>query len=144
MPSIVTGRAELSKTFQVKVRDPGLRAPCGHSSGPLISDVHAVRDVTFRIEPGEIVSVPGTRTAQERPRRSRTHHGLLYRPAGGWRSRVRALDRRTPVQAAQSRSGARQTGSSSCGITPPEETFLLNRAIYDIPEADYDERWPSS
>src|SRR2546422_1825097 len=58
MPSIVDAD-RLSKTFQVKVRDPGLRGALRALLRPRYRDVHAVRDVTFRIDPGEIVAFLG-------------------------------------------------------------------------------------
>src|SRR5947208_16442898 len=53
MPSIVDAE-RLSKTFQVKVRDPGLRGALRALLRPRYRDVHAVRGVTFGIDPGEI------------------------------------------------------------------------------------------
>jgi len=58
MPPIVTAE-RLSKTFRVKVRDPGLKGALAALVRPRYRDVHAVRDVTFRIEPGEIVAFLG-------------------------------------------------------------------------------------
>ena len=49
----------LSKTFRVKVRDPGLGGALRALVRPRYRDVHAVREVTFRIEPGEIVGFLG-------------------------------------------------------------------------------------
>src|SRR5256885_8702269 len=58
MAAIVTAE-RLSKTFRVKVRDPGLQGALAALVRPRYRDVHAVRDVTFRIEPGEIVAFLG-------------------------------------------------------------------------------------
>src|SRR6059058_4716346 len=49
----------LSKTFRVKVRDPGLGGALQALVRPRYRDVHAVREVTFRIGPGEIVAFLG-------------------------------------------------------------------------------------
>src|SRR5438128_10407353 len=49
----------LSKTFRVKVRDPGPGCALRALVRPRYRDVHAVREVTFRIEPGEIVGFLG-------------------------------------------------------------------------------------
>ena len=84
MASVVTAE-RLSKTFRVKVRDPGLAGAFRALVRPRYRDVHAVRDVTF------IALVLGNRQQ------------LVW-------------------------------------DLPPEETFLLNQAIYDIGATDYRER----
>src|SRR5256884_9202289 len=58
MPPAITAD-RLSKTFKVKVRDPGLKGALQALLKPRYRDVHAVRDVTFGIEPGEIVAFLG-------------------------------------------------------------------------------------
>src|SRR5579862_896985 len=50
---------ELSKSFQVKVRDSGLSGALRALFRPKYRDVHAVRNVGFSIEPGEIVAFLG-------------------------------------------------------------------------------------
>src|SRR6266516_1413580 len=137
MPSIVDAD-RLSKTFQVKVRDPGLRGALRALLRPRYRDVHAVRDVTFRIDPGEIVAFLGPNGAGKTTT-LKMLAGLLYPTSG----RVEAagfvpwtggppFKRRIALVL-----GNRQ---QLVWDLPPEETFLLNRAIYDIPAADYRER----
>src|SRR3989449_2783162 len=58
MPPAITAD-RLSKTFQVKVRDPGLRGALQALLKPRYRDVHAVREVTFHIDAGEIVAFLG-------------------------------------------------------------------------------------
>src|SRR2546429_9165593 len=130
MPSIVTAEG-LSKTFQVKVRDPGLRGAVRALFRPRYRDVLAVRDVTFRIEPGEIVAFLGPNGAGKTTT-LKMLAGLLYPTSG----RVEAagfvpwtggppFKRRIALVL-----GNRQ---QLVWDLPPEETFLLNRPIYDIP-----------
>src|SRR5436190_203521 len=137
MPSIVDAD-RLSKTFQVKVRDPGLRGALRALLRPRYRDVHAVRDVTFRIDPGEIVAFLGPNGAGKTTT-LKMLAGLLYPTSG----RVKAagfvpwtggppFKRRIALVL-----GNRQ---QLVWDLPPEETFLLNRAIYDIPAGDYRER----
>src|SRR2546421_1294094 len=137
MPSIVDAE-RLSKTFQVKVRDPGLRGALRALLRPRYRDVHAVRDVTFRIDPGEIVAFLGPNGAGKTTT-LKMLAGLLYPTSG----RVEAagfvpwtggppFKRRIALVL-----GNRQ---QLVWDLPPEETFLLNRAIYDIPAGDYRER----
>ena len=137
MSSIVTAE-RLSKTFQVKVRDPGLRGAVRALFRPRYRDVHAVRDVTFRIEPGEIVAFLGPNGAGKTTT-LKMLAGLLYPTSG----RVEVA-RFVPWTGGPpfKRHIALVLGNRQQLVwdLPPEETFLLNRAIYDIPEADYRER----
>src|SRR2546423_14388928 len=134
MPSIVTAE-QLSKTFQVKVRDPGLRGARRALFRPRYRDVRAVRDVTFRIEPGEIVAFLGPNGAGKTTT-LKMLAGLLYPTSG----RVEAagfvpwtggppFKRRIALVL-----GNRQ---QLVWDLPPGETFLLNRAIYDIPAGGF-------
>ena len=69
MPPAITAD-RLSKTFKVKVRDPGLKGALRALLRPRYRDVHAVRDVTFRIDPGEIVAFLGPNGAGKTDRKS--------------------------------------------------------------------------
>src|SRR5207237_118080 len=80
MPPIVTAE-RLSKTFRVKVRDPGLKGALAALVRPRYRDVHAVRDVTFRIEPGEIVAFLGPNGAGKTTT-LKMLTGLLYPTTG--------------------------------------------------------------
>jgi ABC-2 type transport system ATP-binding protein len=137
MPSIVTAE-RLSKTFQVKVRDPGLRGAFQALVRPRYRDVHAVRDVTFRIDPGEIVAFLGPNGAGKTTT-LKMLTGLLYPTSG--RVEVAGCIPWTGGPAFKRRIalvlGNRQ---QLVWDLPPEETFLLNRAIYDIGDVDYRER----
>src|SRR5256712_13959622 len=80
MSSSVTAE-RLSKTFQVKVRDPGLRGALRALLRPRYRDVHAVRDVTFGIDPGEIVAFLGPNGAGKTTT-LKMLAGLLYPTTG--------------------------------------------------------------
>src|SRR5438477_33176 len=137
MSAIVTAE-RLSKTFRVKVRDPGLKGALAALVRPRYRDVHAVRDVTFRIEPGEIVAFLGPNGAGKTTT-LKMLTGLLYPTTGQvavagfvpWTG-GRDFKRRIALVL-----GNRQ---QLVWDLPPEETFLLNRAIYDIAEPAYRER----
>jgi len=128
----------LSKTFQVKVRDPGLGGAVRALVRPRYRQVQAVRDVTFGIEPGEIVAFLGPNGAGKTTT-LKMLAGLLYPTSG--RVQVAGFDPWTGGPALNRRIalvlGNRQ---QLVWDLPPEETFQLNRAIYDLTEADYRER----
>src|SRR2546425_9705787 len=137
MPSIVTAE-RLSKTFQVKVRDPGLRGALRALFRPRYRDVHAVRDVTFRIDPGEIVAFLGPNGAGKTTT-LKMLAGLLYPTSGGvevagfvpWTGGP-AFKRRIALVL-----GNRQQPGWG---PPPRGTFLLHPAIYDRGGRGYRER----
>jgi ABC-2 type transport system ATP-binding protein len=137
MPPAITAD-RLSKTFKVKVRDPGLKGALRALLKPRYRDVHAVRDVTFAIEPGEIVGFLGPNGAGKTTT-LKMLAGLLYPTSGRvavagfvpWGGGP-AFKRRIALVL-----GNRQ---QLVWDLPPEETFQLNRAIYDIAEPDYRER----
>ncbi len=135
-PAVTAER--LSKTFRVKVRDPGLKGAFRALVRPRYRDVHAVRDVTFRIDPGEIVAFLGPNGAGKTTT-LKMLTGLLYPTSG-----------RVEVAGFAPWSGgphfkrriALVLGNRQQLVwdLPPEETFLLNRAIYDIAPVEYRQR----
>src|SRR5213082_723574 len=137
MPPAITAD-RLSKTFKVKVRDHGLKGALQALLKPRYRDVHAVRDVTFAIEPGEIVAFLGPNGAGKTTT-LKMLAGLLYPTSG--RVAVAGFAPWGGGPAFKQRIalvlGNRQ---QLVWDLPPEETFQLNRAIYDIPESDYRER----
>src|SRR2546428_1129990 len=139
MPPAITAE-QLSKTFRVKVRGPGLRGAIEALLRPRYRDVHAVREVTFRIDPGEIVAFLGPNGAGKTTT-LKMLAGLLY-PTGG----------RVEVAGFVPWSGGPEFKRRIALVLgnrqqlvwdlPPEETFQLNRAIYEIAPAAYRERLP--
>src|SRR3989440_2881438 len=137
MPSIVTAE-QLSKTFQVKVRDPGLRGALRALFRPRYRDVHAVRDVTFRIDPSEIVAFLGPNGAGKTTT-LKMLAGLLY-PGGGRAGRGGLGRGRGGPGYRRGLAWWRANRQQLVWDLPPDETFLLNRAIYEIAPAVYRER----
>src|SRR5437016_6150140 len=137
MPPAITAE-QLSKTFRVKVRGPGLRGAIEALLRPRYRDVHAVREVTFRIDPGEIVAFLGPNGAGKTTT-LKMLAGLLYPTSG-----------RVEVAGFVPWSGGPEFKRRIALVLgnrqqlvwdlPPEETFQLNRAIYEIAPAAYRER----
>lgn len=55
--------SDLSKVYRVPVRESGLRASLGSLVHPSSRDVVAVAGISFDIEPGEVVGLPGPNDA---------------------------------------------------------------------------------
>src|SRR2546422_5379827 len=137
MPPPLTAE-QLSKTFRVKVRGPGLRGAIEALLRPRYRDVHAVREVTFRIDPGEIVAFLGPNGAGKTTT-LKMLAGLLYPTSG-----------RVEVAGFVPWSGGPEFKRRIALVLgnrqqlvwdlPPEETFQLNQAIYEIAPAAYRER----
>jgi ABC-2 type transport system ATP-binding protein len=129
---------QLTKHYRVKVRDPGLAGAARALLRPRYREVRAVEDVSFTIEPGEIVAFLGPNGAGKTTT-LKMLSGLLYPTAGV--ARVAGFDPWTGGAAFKSRISL-VLGNKQQLIwdLPPEETFQLNRAIYGIAERDYRER----
>jgi ABC-2 type transport system ATP-binding protein len=137
MSSAIAAR-QLSKEFQVKVRDPGLRGAVAALFHPRYRTVRAVREVSFEIAPGEIVAFLGPNGAGKTTT-LKMLAGLLYPSAGS--VQVAGFDPWTGGPDFKRRIalvlGNRQ---QLVWDLPAQETFQLNRAIYDIPLPDFQAR----
>ncbi len=139
MPDPAAISAErLSKTYQVKVRDPGLGGAVRALLRPRYREVRAVHDVSFRVDRGEIVAFLGPNGAGKTTT-LKMLTGLLYPTAG--RAEVAGF---TPWSGgpAFKRRIALVLGNRQQLVwdLPAEETFRLNRVIYDVSDADYRSR----
>jgi viologen exporter family transport system ATP-binding protein len=127
----------LTKEYRVHRRDPGLRAALRSLVRRRMEIVRAVDDVTFEVAAGERVGFLGPNGAGKTTT-LKVLSGLLHPTSG----RVTVAGE-TPKE--RSASFLRQItlvmGQKQQLLwdLPPSETFLLNRAIYDIPRAQYDE-----
>ncbi len=125
----------LSKTYQVPEREGGFKAAVRGFFRRRYKDVHAVQRVNFRIESGEIVGFLGPNGAGKTTT-LKMLSGLLH-PTGG---RARVLDftpwdrKREFLQAITLVMGQRNRLSWDI---PAADSFLLNQAIYRLPDAAY-------
>ncbi len=126
---------KLSKTYQVAEREGGFGAAVRGFFRRKYTDVHAVQQVSFTIQPGEVVGFLGPNGAGKTTT-LKMLSGLLY-PTGGkaqvlgytpWDRKREFLQSMTLVMGQRNRL--------SWDI-PAADSFLLNQAIYRLPEADY-------
>jgi ABC-2 type transport system ATP-binding protein len=125
----------LSKTYQVSEREGGFGAAVRSFFKRKYKDVNAVQEVSFRIEPGEIVGFLGPNGAGKTTA-LKMLSGLLH-PTGGkahvlgftpWELKPEYLRSMTLVMGQRNRL--------SWDI-PAADSFLLNQAIYRIPDDEY-------
>jgi len=126
---------QLSKTFQVPEREPGFGAAMRSLFRRKYRAVQAVQQVSFSIQPGEIVGFLGPNGAGKTITLKRLS-GLLH-PTGGkarvlnytpWSRNPDFLKSMTLVMGQRSRLS---------WDVPAADSFLLNQAIYRIPEPDF-------
>jgi ABC-2 type transport system ATP-binding protein len=126
---------QLSKTYQVPEREGGFSAAVRSFFKRKYKDVNAVQKVSFRLEPGEIVGFLGPNGAGKTTT-LKMLSGLLH-PTGGkahvlgfipWKLESAYLRSMTLVMGQRNRL--------SWDI-PAADSFLLNQAIYRLPDDEY-------
>ncbi len=126
---------KLTKTYQVAEREGGFGAAVRGFFHRKYSDVHAVQQVSFSIQPGEVVGFLGPNGAGKTTT-LKMLSGLLYPTAGKalvlgytpWERKREFQQSMTLVMGQRNRL--------SWDI-PAADSFLLNQAIYRLPDADY-------
>jgi ABC-2 type transport system ATP-binding protein len=125
----------LTKVYKVHEREAGLYAALRSVVRRRYKSVHAVDGISFSIEPGERVGFLGPNGAGKTTT-LKMLAGLLHPTSGDVRvaghvpgkREVEFLRRITLVM------GQKQ---QLLWDLPPVETFALNRAVYDVPEAEF-------
>src|SRR3989344_1306361 len=127
----------LVKNFEVTEKAPGLRGAIQSIISPQKKTVRALRNISFTIQPGELVGFIGPNGAGKTTT-LKTLSGLLY-PTGGF---VSVLDfdpwSRRPEFLKQIALVMGQKNQLWWDL-PAFETFELNRAIYEIPKKEFEE-----
>ena len=126
---------QLSKTYKVPEREGGFGAAVRSFFKRKYKDVDAVQKVSFRIEPGEIVGFLGPNGAGKTTT-LKMLSGLLHPTSGNaqvlgftpWELKPEYLRSMTLVMGQRNRL--------SWDI-PAADSFLLNQAIYRIPDDEY-------
>jgi ABC-2 type transport system ATP-binding protein len=135
MSQEVISVGQLSKTYKVPEREGGFGAAVRSFFKRKYKDVHAVQKVTFRIEPGAIVGFLGPNGAGKTTT-LKMLSGLLHPTSGKaqvlgftpWELKPEYLRSMTLVMGQRNRL--------SWDI-PAADSFLLNQAIYRIPDDEY-------
>lgn len=126
---------QLSKTYQTSEREAGLGAAVRSFFRRKFRPVHAVQQVSFQIQPGEVVGFLGPNGAGKTTT-LKMLSGLLHPTQGT--ARVLGFTpwerRREFLQAITLVMGQRNRLSWDI---PAADSFLLNQAIYRLSEADF-------
>jgi ABC-2 type transport system ATP-binding protein len=128
---------KLQKHYKVHKRPPGFKAALRSLFHRPTETVRAVDDVSFQIGPGERVGFLGPNGAGKTTT-LKVLSGLLYPTAGRVRVAGFSPQERTRPFLRQITLVMGQKQQLLWDL-PPAETFLVNRAIYDIPKRQYDE-----
>lgn len=127
----------LVKNFEITEKEPGLTGAFKSLFSPKKKEIHALRGISFTIQPGELVGFIGPNGAGKTTT-LKTLSGLLY-PTSGF---VEVLEydpwERKPEFLKQISLVMGQKNQLWWDL-PAIETFELNRAIYEIPTRTYQE-----
>ncbi len=133
-PLAVEVRA-LGKTYEVHERKPGLAAALRSVFRRTYKTVHAVSDLSFTVEPGERVGFLGPNGAGKTTT-LKMLAGLLHPSAG--EARVAGfVPRRREAEFLKSITLVMGQKQQLLWDLPPADTFTMNRAIYEVSDADF-------
>ena len=133
MPAIVVDK--LSKTFRVPEKEPGLLGSLRALVKRKFRDVHAVEEMSFTVEPGELVGFLGANGAGKTTT-LKMLSGLLY-PTSGTADVLgyTPWERKTAFQKQFSLVMGQR--SQLWWEIAAQETFHLNQKIYEMEEVDF-------
>ncbi|HET7099313.1 MAG TPA: ATP-binding cassette domain-containing protein [Patescibacteria group bacterium] len=127
----------LVKNFEVNQKEPGLIGAFKSILSPKKKQVHALRGVSFTIQPGELIGFIGPNGAGKTTT-LKTLSGLLY-PTSGFIEVLEYDPWERKPEFLRSISLVMGQKNQLWWDLPARETFELNRAIYEIPKREYEE-----
>ncbi len=127
----------LVKDFEVTVKSPGLAGSISSIFSPKKKNIHALKNISFSIQPGELVGFIGPNGAGKTTT-LKTLSGLLYPTSGfvevlefnPWERKSEFLKQISLVMGQKNQLWWDLSAAS---------TFELNKAIYEIPTRQYEE-----
>jgi viologen exporter family transport system ATP-binding protein len=134
-PTPVIHVADLRKTYQVPVREAGLRAALRSLIRRRQRDIPAVDGISFDVAPGEVVGFLGPNGAGKTTS-LKMLSGLLY-PTGGVASVLGYVPSRRDKAFLRQITLVMGNRQQLEWDLPALDSFELNRAIYRIPEPDF-------
>src|SRR4030042_6814577 len=125
----------LVKNFEVKVKEPGITGSLKSLLSPKKKTVRALKNISFTIQPGEVVGFIGPNGAGKTTT-LKVLSGLLYPTAGftqvlgfdPWEKKPEFLKQISLVMGQK---------NQLWWDLPAMETFLLNKEIYGIPDKQF-------
>ena len=129
---------QLSKTYPVPIKDPGLKGTLSHFFKRRYRQVQAVKQVTFSIEPGEVVGFLGPNGAGKTTT-LKMLTGLIHPSGGQVQVAGQVPFRRTPsfLHNITLVMGQKQ---QLIWDLPTLDSLRINAAIYDIPDGEFRRR----
>jgi ABC-2 type transport system ATP-binding protein len=125
----------LTKTYKVPVREAGLAASIKALFNRQQREVEAVKGIDFALAPGEVVGFLGPNGAGKTTT-LKMLAGLLYPDAGAARVLGHIPERRHPDFLSRIALVMGNRNSLQWDL-PAVDSFQLEKAIYDIPEAEF-------
>jgi ABC-2 type transport system ATP-binding protein len=125
----------LTKVYRVPEKRPGLRGALGSLFHRTWREVRAVDDISFAIRPGERVGFLGPNGAGKTTT-LKMLSGLLV-PSDGAVQVLGHVPRKRPVDLLRRITLVMGQKQQLLWDLPPRDTFELNRALYDVPPAQF-------
>lgn len=128
----------LSKVYPVAIKEPGLKGTLHHFFKRTYQQIHAVKDVSFKIEPGEVVGFLGANGAGKTTT-LKMLTGLIY-PSGGFVKVADSIPSQRQSAFLQKITLIMGQKQQLIWDLPALDSLKINAAIYGISDAEYRQR----